>query len=145
MCTQLVAHLGGARGVSVLWYLQLRCGKTSGTLSCVQRVGCTLYQWLILPELSTYYAIPAKQYIGKTPDFVRHFDTLIVIRYLSKKILNDLRPILFVFCNKHLGHITQKPDFWALEKGFSANFRPLAGFSRPKKTFLDKFDPNVFF
>ena len=101
-------------------------------------------QWLILPELSTYYAIPAKQYIIKTPDFVRHFDTLIVIRYLSKFCLNDLRPILFVFCNKHLGHITQKLDFWALEKGFSDNFRPLTGFSRPKKTFFDKFDPNVF-
>ena len=113
--------------------------------SPVSRVGCTLYPWLILPELSTYYAIPAKQYIGKTPDFVRHFDTLIVIRYLSKFCLNDLRPILFVFCNKHLGHITQKLDFWALEKGFSDNFRPLTGFSRPKKTFFDKFDPNVFF
>ena len=92
---QPVAHLGegGEGGVSVLWYLLLWCGKTSGPLSRVQRVGCTRFRWLILPELSNYAMLSYGCAAAKTADFESHFGPLTVIRFLKKNSQVWINPL----------------------------------------------------
>ena len=132
---QLVAHLEGAWCVSVLWYLLLRWWKTSGLLSHVQRVGCTLYRWLILPELSiTQYQLGLR--CRQNMQLCMSFGPTYRDQILTKCLPRVLRPILSDFLQKKLGSHHSKTWLLGLRKLLFDQFSVEYPFSRAWTFFL---------
>ena len=132
VCIQLVAHLEGAGGVSVSWQLLLWWGKTSGPLSSVHRAGCTLctvFRWLMLPELSNYAMLYYGCAAAKTTDFERHFGPLKVFRFKIFFFPGGDWPFMSRECQKKLGSYHSKSCFLGLKRLF---WRPKNGFLSDK-------------
>ena len=141
VCNQLVAHLEGAGGVSVSWQLLLWWGKTSGPLSSVHRAGCTLctvFRWLMLPELSNYAMLYYGCVAAKTADFERHFGPLKVFRFKKKKSQVEIDP-LWVENVKKIRVLSLKKLFFRPSKSYSRlELGSKRLFRRPKKWLFEQ-------